>query len=107
MSIKELTDENFKMEILEAPGVAVVDFWAEWCGPCRMMGPIFEQVSEEAAGKATFGKCNVDGGKTASEFGVMSIPTIMFFKNGEKIDQLTGVQDKETLISKIKEHGES
>lgn len=103
MSVVELTDDNFKLEILEPAGVAVVDFWAEWCGPCRMMGPIFDQVSEEAAGKASFGKYNVDNGKIAAEYGVMSIPTIVFFKDGKKAEVLTGVQDKDTLVNKVNE----
>lgn len=102
MAVIELNDENFKTEILDEKGLAVVDFWAEWCGPCRMMGPIFDQTSEEAAGKAKFGKLNVDEARqTAAEFGVMSIPTLIIFKDGEKVDQLVGVQDKETLLKKI------
>ena len=108
MAVVELTNDNFKMEVLEDPGVAVVDFWAEWCGPCRMMGPIFEQASEELAGKAKFGKLNVDEAReTASEYGVMSIPTLIIFKNGQKVDQLVGVQDKDTLVKKVKEAAES
>lgn len=101
MAVVELTDDNFKAEITGESGISVVDFWAEWCGPCKMMGPIFDQASEEAAGKAKFGKYNVDNGKTASEFGIMSVPTIVFFKDGKKVDMLSGVQDKETLVSKI------
>jgi thioredoxin 1 len=103
MAIIELTDENFKSEILHEPGISVVDFWAEWCGPCKLMGPIFDKVSEEAAGRAKFGKFNVDGAKTASEFGVMSIPTFMYFKDGQKVATLTNIQDKESLIKKIEE----
>jgi len=104
MSEVELTDDNFKSEITDHKGVALVDFWAEWCGPCKMMGPIFEQASQEGAGKAKFGKLNVDSAqKTASEYGIMSIPTIVVFKDGQKVDQLTGVQDKDTLLSKISE----
>jgi thioredoxin 1 len=102
MAVIELTDDNFKSEIIDEKGVAIVDFWAEWCGPCRMMGPIFDQASEEAAGKAKFGKLNVDEARqTASEYGVMSIPTLIIFKDGQKVDQLVGVQDKDSLIKKI------
>lgn len=102
MAVVELTEENFKSEILDESGVAVVDFWAEWCGPCRMMGPIFDQVSEEMAGKAKFGKLNVDEAQTiAAEYGIMSIPTLVIFKDGDKVDQLVGVQDKDALIAKI------
>lgn len=102
MAVVELNDDNFKSEILDHDGVAVVDFWAEWCGPCRMMGPIFEQASEEAAGAAKFGKVNVDEAKVAAEYGIMSIPTLVIFKDGQKVDQLVGVQDKDALIAKIK-----
>jgi thioredoxin 1 len=108
MAVIELTEDNFKMEILEDPGICVVDFWAEWCGPCRMMGPIFEQTSEEAAGKAKFGSLNVDEARTiAAEYGVMSIPTLIFFKNGQKVNQLSGVQDKDTLVRLIGEVAEA
>lgn len=104
MSEVELTDDNFKSEITDHKGVALVDFWAEWCGPCKMMGPIFEKTAKEGAGKAKFGKLNVDAAqKTASEHGIMSIPTIVIFKDGQKVDQLVGVQDKDTLLKKIKE----
>jgi thioredoxin 1 len=103
MSVIELNDENFRPEVTDDSGIVVVDFWAEWCGPCKMMEPIFEQSSEEAAGKAKFGKYNVDGGKTTSEYGIMSIPTIVFFKDGKKVESLSGVQDKDTLMKKIEE----
>jgi thioredoxin 1 len=102
MAVVELNDENFKSEIIDEKGLAIVDFWAEWCGPCRMMGPIFDQASEEAAGKAKFGKLNVDEARqTAGEYGVMSIPTLIIFKDGEKVEQLVGVQDKDTLLKKL------
>jgi thioredoxin 1 len=106
MSEVTLTDDNFKSEVLEHEGLTIVDFWAPWCGPCRMMGPIFEETAKEAEGLAKFGKLNVDENKIASEYGVMSIPTLIIFKNGEKVDSMSGVQDKETLISKLKEHSE-
>jgi len=104
MKVVELSEGNFKSEILDHKGLAVVDFWAAWCGPCRMMGPIFE----EAAGEdkiAKWGKLNVDEAQSvAGEFGVMSIPTLIIFKDGKKIDQMVGAQDKETLLSQIKKH---
>lgn len=104
MAVVELTSDNFKTEVLENPGVTIVDFWAEWCSPCRMMGPIFEQASEEAAGKAKFAKLNVDNAQDiAGEYGVMSIPTLIIFKDGEKVDQLVGVQEKEGLVKKLEE----
>jgi thioredoxin 1 len=108
MAVIELTEDNFKMEILEDPGVCVVDFWAEWCSPCRMMGPIFDQASEEAAGKAKFASLNVDEVRAvAAEYGVMSIPTLIFFKGGQKVKQLSGVQDKETVVRIIGEVAEA
>jgi thioredoxin 1 len=103
MTVIELNDDNFKSEISLEPGLFVVDFWAEWCGPCRLMGPIFDEVSKVAASKARFGKFNVDGGKTASQYGVMSIPTIMFFKEGQKVETLRDIQTKEALLETINE----
>jgi len=102
MSVVELTNDNFKKEVLESKGTVVVDFFAEWCGPCKIMGPVFEELSEEAKDKAKFCKLNVDGAqKTAAEYGVMSIPTFIIFKDGKKVEQLMGVQDKATIISKL------
>jgi thioredoxin 1 len=103
MSVIELTDDNFKSEVTGAPGIVIVDFWAEWCAPCRMLAPFFDQVSEGATGKAKFGKYNVDSGKTASEYGVMSIPTVIIFKDGKKIESLTAAQTKESLVKRIEE----
>ncbi len=103
MSVIELNDENFQKEVLDSKGTIIVDFFAEWCGPCKMMAPIYDEASKEAGEKARFGKVNVDANqKTAQKHGIMSIPTIIIFKDGKEVEKLMGVQDKETLLSKIK-----
>ena len=89
VAMLELTDSNFQSEVLEQDGVVLVDFWAPWCGPCRMIAPIVEEIAKEYAGKAVVGKLNVDENpNTAGKYSVMSIPTLMFFKNGEVVDQI-------------------
>ena len=98
----EFTDANFKETAIDNSGVSVVDFWAEWCGPCRMISPIIEELASEYDGKATIGKVNVDHNPEVSmKYGVRSIPTILILKNGEVIDKHVGVTTKQALSAKI------
>lgn len=96
----EFTDSNFGDSVKE--GVTVVDFWAEWCGPCRMVGPIIEELANDYENKALIGKVNVDDNPEISmKFGIRSIPTILFLKNGEVVDKQVGVTTKKNLADKI------
>ncbi len=96
------TDANFDTEVLKADKPVLVDFWAVWCGPCQMQGPIVEDVAKTMAGKAKVGKLNVDENPTISQkYGIMSIPTLMIFKNGTVVKQFIGVQSKETLLGEL------
>ena len=97
----EITKDNFE-DIVKNNKVVVVDFWAPWCGPCRMIAPVVEELAEEYEGKATIAKVNTDEEQDiAVEFGIRSIPTIMFFKDGELVDQVVGAQSKQALTDKI------
>jgi thioredoxin 1 len=98
-----LTDANFEELVEQRKGVALVDFWAEWCGPCKMIAPIVEQIAEENGDKMLVGKLDVDANsKTAMRFGVMSIPTLILFKDGEPVERLVGYRPKEQLMAKIR-----
>lgn len=98
----ELTDNNFQEQILEKEGVAVVDFWAEWCGPCRMIGPHIEEMAKEYDGKALIAKVNVDHNPEISmKYGVRSIPTVLYIKNGEVVDKQVGATSKNILAGKL------
>lgn len=102
----ELTDGTFGTKVeSDKAGLVLVDFWAEWCGPCRQIGPIVEQIAQEQAGKLTVGKVNVDYNQdTAQKFGVMSIPTLMLFKNGKLVERMVGAMPKNRLMAKIAPH---
>ncbi len=98
----QFTDVNFQETAIDNQGVTVVDFWAEWCGPCRMIGPIIDQLSEELKGKVLVGKVDVDSNPNVStKYGVRSIPTILILKNGEVVDKHVGVATKDALLAKI------
>jgi thioredoxin 1 len=103
--IREITDENFADEIESSEGLAIVDFWAEWCGPCRMVGPIIEELAEQYSGKVKVGKLDVDSNRvTAGRFNVRSIPSILYFKDGQMVDAVVGAYPKKFLEEKILEH---
>lgn len=98
----ELTDANFEEQVLKSDKPVLVDFWAEWCGPCRMVGPIVEELSGEYEGKAVVGKVNVDENQAvAAKFGIRNIPTLLVFKNGEIVDKQVGVAPKNVLEGKL------
>jgi len=98
----EFNDGNFKSEVLETGNVVLVDLWAEWCGPCKAMGPIVDELATEFEGKAEIGKLNVDDNpNTPTEFSVRGIPTFLIFKDGTLQDKLVGTQTKQLLKDKI------
>lgn len=97
-----ITDQNFDSEVLKSTKPVLVDFWAVWCGPCQVQGPIVEDVAKAMTGKAVVGKLNVDENPAmAQKYGVMSIPTLMVFKNGTIVKQFIGVQSKDVLMGEL------
>lgn len=98
----ELTEENFDAEIAE--GVTLVDFWAPWCGPCKMIAPVIDSVAQKVGDKATIAKLNIDDARTAaSRFGITAIPAIFIFKDGAPVKQFSGVQKEDDLVAAIEE----
>jgi thioredoxin 1 len=101
----ELTDKNFEEKVVNNQGVTVIDFWAEWCGPCKMISPIIEELSKEYEGKATVGKVDVDNNHEVSmKYNIRSIPTILILKNGEVVDRHVGTTTKQVFADKIEAH---
>jgi thioredoxin 1 len=101
----ELTDANFQEKVLDSDKLTVVDFWAEWCGPCRAIGPVIEELSKEYDGKINVGKVNVDHNPSLSiNYGITSIPAILFIKGGQIVDKQIGAVPKSVLDKKIQSH---
>lgn len=101
-NIVQVTDADFKQRVVDSQGLTIVDFWAEWCAPCRMIAPILEELANEYAGKVTIAKLNVDENpQTAVRFGIRSIPTLLFFRGGERVDQVIGAVPRGVIQSKI------
>ena len=99
---KQLTPQEFQSEVLDSKDLVFVDFFATWCGPCKMMAPVIDQLAEEMDGKAKIFKIDVDEARDlAAKYRIMSVPTLMFFKNGEVVDQIMGAVPKDRLVDKI------
>ena len=100
-----ITDNTFDEQVIKGKGLILVDFWAEWCGPCRMVAPILEELAVEYEGRITVTKLNVDGNQgTAARFGIRSIPTILFFKDGSQVDQVIGALPKSAFKTKVQQN---
>jgi thioredoxin 1 len=102
MALVHITDDNFEKEVLESTEPVLIDFWAVWCGPCRMIAPVVEELASEYAGKAKIGKLDVDSNPmVASKYGIRSIPTLLIFKDGKVVEQIVGAVPKQKLVSAL------
>ena len=104
-NIKNVTTDSFRAEVVESDKPVIVDFWAEWCGPCKKLGPILDEVAEELGDDVVVAKVDMDAERNlGAMFQIMSIPTVLIFKDGEKVDEFVGIRSKQDIVAQVKPH---